>query len=152
MDEQKCVACEAAKPKCDFYANDRKCKDCRKSLVKLARQLNAEHYKEYDRQRAMRQDRVNARLAYAKTDEGKAAHARAGRSYYAKHGKRRAATIKVGNAVRDGRLKKQPCFVCGHDDVEAHHPDYDAPLDVVWLCVAHHKELHAEFPHDAEAA
>jgi len=26
---------------------------------------------------------------------------------------------------------------------EAHHPDYSAPLDVVWLCSAHHKQAHA---------
>ena len=26
---------------------------------------------------------------------------------------------------------------------EAHHPDYDRPLDVIWLCPQHHKALHA---------
>jgi hypothetical protein len=42
------------------------------------------------------------------------------------------------------------CFKCGiektpaHDEKpEAHHPDYSAPLDVVWLCSAHHKQAHA---------
>lgn len=55
---------------------------------------------------------------------------------------RRAANVKVGNAVRDGRLRKQPCWVCGAKAV-AHHPDYSRPLDVVWLCQPHHKQTHA---------
>lgn len=148
-DTKQCVACEATKQAADFYASDKKCKDCRKLMVKLARQANADHYKEYDRQRAMRPDRVAARQEYQQTDAGKSAHARASRTYYAKHSKRRASTVAVGNAVRDGRLVKQPCFLCGADNVEAHHPDYDAPLAVVWLCVDHHKELHAEFPRAA---
>lgn len=59
-----------------------------------------------------------------------------------KYPNRRAANIALGNAVRDGKVKKQPCFVCG-DKAVAHHPDYDRPLDVVWLCQAHHKQAHA---------
>lgn len=53
-----------------------------------------------------------------------------------------AARVAVKNAVRDGRLKKLPCMVCG-DKSEAHHPDYSRPLDVVWLCAMHHRETHA---------
>jgi hypothetical protein len=32
--------------------------------------------------------------------------------------------------------------VCGTWMVEAHHPDYSSPLDVVWLCRRHHTDLH----------
>jgi len=60
----------------------------------------------------------------------------------AEHPKRRAANIAVGNAVRDGKLTSLPCVCCG-EKAEAHHPDYDRPLDVVWLCSAHHKQAHA---------
>jgi len=41
-----------------------------------------------------------------------------------------------------GKLKMQPCLVCGSLDVEMHHPDYDKPLQVVWFCRQHHLELH----------
>ena len=44
-------------------------------------------------------------------------------------------------AIAEGKLVKLPCQVCGGDS-EAHHPDYSKPLDVVWLCASHHKEIH----------
>lgn len=46
-----------------------------------------------------------------------------------------------------GLLKKQPCWVCGEKAI-AHHPDYDRPLDVVWLCQPHHKQTHALVAND----
>jgi hypothetical protein len=52
---------------------------------------------------------------------------------------KRAAHIAVGNAVRDGRLVKLPCEVCGAK-AQAHHDDYSKPLEVRWLCPPHHAE------------
>lgn len=52
----------------------------------------------------------------------------------------------VNNAVRDGRLFKEPCAICGEAEVHAHHRDYSKPLDVVWLCAKCHHRLHAAFP------
>ena len=45
-------------------------------------------------------------------------------------------------AIKAGKLLKLPCFCCGDLETEAHHPDYSAPLDVVWLCKKHHQEIH----------
>lgn len=45
-------------------------------------------------------------------------------------------------AIRSGRLVRQPCEVCGDDQVDAHHDDYDKPLDVRWLCRKHHRAAH----------
>lgn len=47
----------------------------------------------------------------------------------------------VTNAIRDGRLERLPCEICG-EWAEAHHTDYTKPLDVRWLCPAHHREEH----------
>jgi len=47
----------------------------------------------------------------------------------------------VRAALRIGSLKKQPCH-CGETKVEGHHPDYSKPLEVVWLCRAHHEDVH----------
>jgi hypothetical protein len=37
------------------------------------------------------------------------------------------------------------CSVCGADKPDKHHPDYDKPLEVVFLCrrchIAEHKRL-----------
>ena len=51
-----------------------------------------------------------------------------------------------------GLLEKQPCEVCGDENREMHHDDYDCelrqsghiifPLAVRWLCRKHHMELH----------
>lgn len=46
------------------------------------------------------------------------------------------------NAIRRGELIKQPCEVCGAEKVDAHHDDYDKPLDIRWLCRIHHVEVH----------
>ena len=32
--------------------------------------------------------------------------------------------------------------VCGVEPAEKHHPDYDKPLEVVWLCRTHHGVVH----------
>ena len=49
---------------------------------------------------------------------------------------------KVNNAIRDGRLVKLPCEICGDPKAEAHHDDYRKKLKVRWLCFKHHREYH----------
>lgn len=46
---------------------------------------------------------------------------------------------KVWEALRYGRLKKLPCQICGSKKVQGHHKDYNRPLEVVWLCLQHHR-------------
>ena len=54
---------------------------------------------------------------------------------------------EVAKALRDGSIKKPSnCSGCfrGENEVfiEAHHPDYDKPHDVIWLCKECHLKLH----------
>ena len=52
------------------------------------------------------------------------------------------AHLIVYKALHSGTLIKQSCF-CGSTIVHAHHHNgYDRPLDVVWLCPTHHREIH----------
>lgn len=46
------------------------------------------------------------------------------------------------SAIKSGLLLPAPCEVCGDTTSEAHHPDYDRPLHVTWLCRAHHRAVH----------
>jgi len=62
--------------------------------------------------------------------------------YRQKYPERYQAKNEVSHAVRDGRLIKQPCAMCGNINVEAHHEDYSKPLEVIWLCSDCHKKLH----------
>lgn len=53
-----------------------------------------------------------------------------------------AARRTTYNAIKSGKLVRQPCEVCGVPKSEAHHDDYSKPLDVRWLCRTHHVEHH----------
>lgn len=94
------------------------------------------------------------RLEYQKT-KGKAAHLKASRKYTAsnkgKKSKQRWRDQNQGKLyahgvvsyrIKTGELKRQPCEVCGSENVHAHHDDYAKPLEVRWLCPFHHKEWH----------
>ncbi len=85
--------------------------------------------------------RVAARAAYAKTQEGKAATTRAKLRFIEQNPVKRAAHIAIGNALRDGKLIRQTCEVCGERS-QAHHDDYSKPLEVRWLCAKHHADWH----------
>ncbi|MER8388269.1 hypothetical protein NKH14_22610 [Mesorhizobium sp. M1380] len=46
------------------------------------------------------------------------------------------------SALKRGLIIQEPCRECGALDAEAHHPDYDKPMCVDWLCRRHHKAVH----------
>lgn len=149
MSSKRCFRCLRTLPLESFYPHKQmkdghlnKCKECAKRDEKLYRQKRLEHYRQYDKARASSPSRVMARAAYRKTAAGKLAVAKAHANYKIRFPNRRKAQHIVGNAIRDGKLAKNPCFVCGNEKTEAHHPDYDRPLDVVWLCNKHHRETH----------
>lgn len=48
------------------------------------------------------------------------------------------------HAQKMGRILRQPCQVCGDTNAQKHHPDYNQPLIVEWLCPKHHMAVHAE--------
>lgn len=136
MTTKNCFKCFQGKPLDEFYKHAQmsdghlnKCKECTKQDALAHRLANIDKYRSYDRMRASMPHRV----AQAK---------RVFESWKLNHPERRAANVALGNAVRDGRIHKQPCWVCGLKAV-AHHPDYSRPLDVVWLCQPHHKQAHA---------
>lgn len=62
--------------------------------------------------------------------------------------KRKMAREKLRYAVRSGQVVRWPCCAvpeCSSDKKpESHHPNYDAPLSVVWLCKEHHLQVHNE--------
>ena len=56
--------------------------------------------------------------------------------------KMQAAHGSVKRAIKSGALYRMSCEVCGITETEAHHMDYDKPLEVNWLCKKHHVERH----------
>lgn len=52
--------------------------------------------------------------------------------------RKKKARDAVNYAIRSGKMHKGACKYCGCSDVEAHHLNYNQPLNVVWLCKEHH--------------
>ena len=109
--------------------------------IKKSRQWDRDRYQ---RDKAKRRA---AMAAYMQTPEGKAAKQRAQAAYQERDPQRYQAHYTLTNAVRDRRIERQPCAVCGATDrVQGHHNDYSKPLDVVWLCRDHHALAHNALP------
>lgn len=118
---KKCRGCGEERPLNGFYKHPKmsdghlnKCKPCVRERVNNHRRDNIERYRAYDRRRGFR--------VY---DPDKV-----------------VARRKVRDALKSGVLTKHPCVVCGDNKSEAHHHDYNKPIDVIWLCKTHHAKLH----------
>lgn len=44
--------------------------------------------------------------------------------------------------VRSGIIIMEPCKLCGDNEAEKHHPNYDNPSDVTFLCKNCHTDFH----------
>jgi hypothetical protein len=141
MKEKKCFKCERVKPLADFYKHPQmpdgrvnKCKECNKKDVQKNRKKNIEYYRQYDRKRGNRQ-------GYEYTKD-----------YREKYPNKYKAHGIVGRSMRAGKLFKEPCEVCGsRENIHAHHDDYLKPLNIKWLCAAHHSQWHKENGEGANA-
>ena len=137
---KKCFKCGEVKPLSEFYKHKmmadghlNKCKNCSRNDAKAHRLENIDEIRAYDRKRGSRQPREY--LA----------------AYRAKYPNKYKAHNLVNNNVRAGNLVPMPCEICGSSAV-AHHDDYAKPLNVRWLCQAHHKQWHAEHGEGANAS
>jgi hypothetical protein len=53
----------------------------------------------------------------------------------------------VSSAIKTGELRPSACERLDENckgRIEAHHEDYNKPLDVMWLCLIHHHQRHSE--------
>ena len=128
---KKCIKCHHAFGLDKFYKHKQmadghlnKCKECCKKDAIKNRLKNIEYYREYDRERGNRQG-----YKYVK-------------EYRKKYPAKYKAHRVVSNAVRDKKLFRMPCEICGSESAHAHHDDYLKPLNVRWLCPVHHYEWH----------
>jgi len=137
---KRCFKCGEVLALSEFYRHAgmadghfNKCKTCTKNYAHQRRHGSGrEKVLAYDRERASQPHRIESR-------------ARIVAEWRKEHPDRRAAQVALGDAVRSGRVIPWP--VCAVPECngkpEAHHPDYGQPLQVVWLCSAHHKQVHS---------
>lgn len=156
MVNKKCKRCEKVLPISAFYVHPQMadghlniCKDCVRNRAQVYRQENLERIREYDRQRGRTKEhnQKNLQLAHdlkaTNPEKYKEQKEKRNSNYVQKHPDRRRAHIMVWNKLRDKKLDRKPCEVCGTArKVEAHHDDYSKPLEIRWLCKKHHMELH----------
>ena len=149
MTPKTCFKCLRTLDLSDFYKHPRmgdghlgKCKDCTKTDTEIRRK-DLEAYDlqwvlaERERHRIKSSKRRKLQPAPSKEQNAKRIQ-----NYQNKYPVKKIATSKVGHAIRDGKLTRKPCEVCGKEKAQAHHDDYSKPLDVRWLCVKHHNEHH----------
>lgn len=133
-----CFACDALKPLDDFYKHSRmrdghlnKCIQCVRDYTNERRITSGEREKVLasDKKRSKTERRKKNVLEYQRCSRKR--RPEAARAHNA-----------VSNAIRDGKLKRLPCSVCGDKNSQAHHLDYTRPLYVQWLCFKHHRTRH----------
>lgn len=134
---KKCKKCGVKKPLSEFYKHALMvdghlniCKDCKKAYIR--KYSKTPKGKAVDRKR----EKTVKRKVWKKQYQ---------RKYRERNRLKYKARTIVTNALRDGKLKREPCEVCGKK-AESHHDDYNKPLEVRWLCFKHHRELHGQHP------
>ena len=133
-----CFKCLLVKQLSEFYKHPRmpdghvnKCKECNKKDVATNYRDKRDQYAVYERKRFQDPIRKAKIAGYNQTRR--------------KNNKiKTVANYLTSNAIRDNRLIREPCKICGETKVEAHHTDYYKPLDVQWLCRKHHLEQHGK--------
>lgn len=105
-----------------------KSKEERNEWYRRYREQNREKIREYNRE-------YNKR--YRKE------HGYANEAAWAKKNPEKTKAHKIiENARRAGKIKYKECVICKSKDTVAHHPDYSKPLEVVFVCRLHHREIH----------
>jgi len=118
--QKKCRTCKKSKPTTEYVADKKRpdglltqCKICKRAKIQKWR----DEHPGYNRKHVQR--------------------------FKENHPEKRSAHLAIARALRAGTVIKQPCSICGEIKSESHHEDYSKPLDVIWLCRAHHAEHHA---------
>jgi hypothetical protein len=139
--------------KCQFAAktwqiakSDFECDPCRKSRQAAWRANRKANGRPVVSFRMPREYHQAYETAYFQDADNRARRNALMRSYAKAHGtaEHHKARRRVRSEIERGRLFRLPCEVCRAQPTHAHHDDYSKPLEVRWLCPAHHREHHAK--------
>ena len=138
-----CTWCSSLKPEKEFVKriakepysqkNVRCCRDCNRAKNKDRYHGSPEIHR--------KQAEATRRWSIRNKDKVRASHKR----YEARNDVKRKAKQQVRTAVKNGRLERLPCAICGtKQEIHGHHDSYEPEnwLDVRWLCRDHHKAWH----------
>lgn len=139
---KKCLGCKLELPLEEFYKARGiprpRCKKC--------------HAKQGLQWKASNPEKVKSwvlRYQKAHPEKARVWNNAATRKWKAANKDKRVAQHKISNSIRDKKLLRQECVVCTKLGLrapgQAHHSDYNRPLDVTWLCHKHHRAWHKVF-------
>jgi len=75
---------------------------------------------------------------------GKEANYLSQKRHRAKHPNKARIRDRTSKRInRDKTLERLSCCLCGDEKSEAHHYNYDHPLNVIFLCKKHHTLVHS---------
>ncbi len=135
LTEKRCSKCgkHGKQKSLDCFYSDKygrlwaKCKDCHKTQMQEWQKNNKEaksrHYRKW--YELHKEDAFLMHIEWRRKNPEKV-----------------SAYRKLFKAIKQGKVIKIPCEVCGEKQSEGHHNDYEQPLAVTWLCPQHHKDVH----------
>lgn len=132
----------------EFFHRNRRTRDGIAHRCKVCANIYKRFHAKSDRARAARaRYKISARALFNKwSKEYRERHPESVkqtlRKYNSNNKLKRSARTSVSNAIRDGKITRGHCSVCGCAKAEAHHDNYSQPLNIRWLCKRHHEELH----------
>jgi len=125
------------------------CGECRKCkhrlyMRKWYRRMSPEQRREWMARKDKDLERQRDRERYQRHKKKRLA------KIAARDPKKRRAMWMVNNRKRSGTIvPPDACERCGSaGPLQAHHPDYSKPLDVVWLCTTCHGREHRKPDHE----
>ncbi len=117
-------------------------KEKNRKYIKEWREKNPDYQKEWDANNLKRRREWKA--------EWKLKNPLKAKEYQKTSYERRKSSIEVKARVKAGMYPipdGQPCQICQFlPATERHHPNYDRPLEVVYLCKIHHTYVHSNSP------
>ena len=148
METKICSKCKERKPVSEFYKSAR---DGRRSVCISCQRIAAKEYnsRPESRERHKIWWRLYKKEYYARLEPRKRLRAFM-RAYIKGYSKRPLVKLKAwarrytSNAVVAGEITREPCTICGEEQTEAHHLDYERPYIIMWLCRGCHKKVHKE--------
>ncbi len=147
--KKKCTKCKIEKLLAEFCkraaSKDHLSYWCRTCKVKY--QQSPVGKEGHDRGNARyRQTHAAEIIEYRQAPAYKETQSRNSANYSEKFPERIKAVQILNHAVATGEIiRPLICESCNEKKfVEGHHPDYDKPLEVDWLCVLCHRKLHKE--------
>jgi len=118
---KRCSSCGMYKPRASFYR-------CRANINGRHSQCKECHRR------------------YSRSESGKAAFKKSTTKYRKANPHRKKAWNTLNRGIERGIINRpNNCMICGSiKKLQAHHEDYDKPLEVAWLCVKCHKDTHTK--------